>query len=618
MEAQHESSLAKIKSQPQLNSTKGHPNTNRMVQDVLNRVKGSPAESQYQEIAGQNFCLPDYSQILAWSDHFKIPPEDLLGIFLDSSCCHATTIVPHNSNFHDISFRVESGRIVSLAWDTSRIGGAPPNEWINGLEIKALAVYGGCFEEGDVSSSSMYDSSFSPNLPMLKYLVLEHPRKEIVNLSNSSRISALMLIGPNWYFDKDSQRSRYNVDFGESTLRHLYCSNLTINSKDLSRHTCLTDLILNRCSVENLDLSSLMSLESFEYCLEDSLFPLQVDFEYSKGDRWGGSCLSLKSLNISSNPNLSSLTLVGSCIKSLDIKGLTLLRRLQLGINESLTEIVCDESNVVEELNIHSAHSDLTCSEEFPFFKDLVKLSVCNSNAKVLNLESLTRLESLDCSRNDLTNLDLSHLSLLRSLNCQNNKISKLDLNALSCLNTLICDNNQLDRLDLSHNPLLVALNCSDNRLYSLDLANQASLRSLHCSNNQLTQIDLARCTVLSHLDISENKLTNLDIRSCRELMWFTCELNELDKDHLFAFNKIIEKFVPGYGEIEELNLTVRAVNTLKRHGVNTLQDLTTISREDLFRMKHMNSKCADEIMRAKARIPWHFVSIESAEMQKP
>ncbi len=228
-----------------------------------------------------------------------------------------------------------------------------------------------------------------------------------------------MLVGQNYYFDKDSQRSRYNVDFGDSLVRHLYCSNLTIDSKDLSRHTCLKDLILNRCSVKNLDLSSLMSLESFEYCLEDSCFRLQ-DFEYSNGDRWGGSCLSLKSLNISSNPNLTSLTLVGSCIRSLDIKGLTLLRRLQLGLNESLTEIVCDESNVVEELNIHSAHSDLIGSDELTFFKGLVKLSVCNSNAKALDLKSLTRLESLDCSHNNLTHLDLSHLSLLKSLNCQN------------------------------------------------------------------------------------------------------------------------------------------------------------------------------------------------------
>jgi len=120
---------------------------------------------------------------------------------------------------------------------------------------------------------------------------------------------------------------------------------------------------------------------------------------------------------------------------------------------------------------------------------------------------------------------------------------------------------------------------------------------------------------MLSHLDISENQLTKLDIRHCRELMEFTCELNELDKDHFFAFNKITENFVSGCGSLEVLNLSVRAYNVLKRRQVNTLQDLTPISRDELLSMKHMNLKCVDEIMRAKERIPWYFMSIHSAEM---
>ncbi len=98
--------------------------------------------------------------------------------------------------------------------------------------------------------------------------------------------------------------------------------------------------------------------------------------------------------------------------------------------------------------------------------------------------------------------------------------------------------------------------------------------------------------------------------------MWFTCELNELDRDQFLASNKIHENFMRGYRDLKDLN--PRAYIVLKRHGFNKLQDLTPLSRNDLLNMKHMNSKCADEVMRAKARFPWHFVSIESAEMQKP
>jgi hypothetical protein len=594
IEDQHESSLTNIQSQSQLNSTKGHPNTSRMVQDILARAKGLPTEGQYHEIAGQYFCLPDYSQMLAWSEHFQITPEDLLGIFLDSSCCFGTSLVPHNHNFYDIAFRVESGRIIDLPWDISKIGGAPPNEWIKGLEIKSLAVYGDC--EGDVSSS-MHDTLFSPNLPKLLYLVLEHPRNVIVDLSRSSSIKTLMLKGP-WFLDDAEQQSSYSVNMSKSAVSHLYCSNLIINSHNLSRHTCLIDLILDRCSVDNLDLSSLSSLASFE-CLPD--------------DFLGSNYHPLKSLNISSNTKLTSLALGWTDIESLDIRGLALLRRLKLSFNKSLAKISFDESNAVEEFDVYSAHSDLIGSAEFPLFKGVVKLWVRDSNAKVLNLESFSRLEFLDCSHNDLTRVDLSSCSLLRSLNCQNNRIAELNLDPLPSLDTLICNNNQLSRLDLEPTPLLVTLDCSHNSLRSLDLDNKVFLRSLHCSNNQLTQIDLAPCTMLSHLDISENQLTRLDIRHCRELTWFTCELNELDKDHFFAFNKITENFVQGCGDLEELSLSVRAYNVLKRNRVNTLQDLAPISREDLLSMKHINSKCAEEIMRAKERIPWHFISIQSA-----
>ena len=48
---------------------------------------------------------------------------------------------------------------------------------------------------------------------------------------------------------------------------------------------------------------------------------------------------------------------------------------------------------------------------------------------------------------------------------------------------------------------------------------------------------------------------------------------------------------------IEELNLSVRAFNCLKRAGINTLQDLISLSKEDLTKIKKISPKALDEII---------------------
>lgn len=50
---------------------------------------------------------------------------------------------------------------------------------------------------------------------------------------------------------------------------------------------------------------------------------------------------------------------------------------------------------------------------------------------------------------------------------------------------------------------------------------------------------------------------------------------------------------------IENLDLSVRAFNALKRSGVNTLDDLLHISVADLWQMRNVGAKSTKEIMEA-------------------
>ena len=60
-----------------------------------------------------------------------------------------------------------------------------------------------------------------------------------------------------------------------------------------------------------------------------------------------------------------------------------------------------------------------------------------------------------------------------------------------------------------------------------------------------------------------------------------------------------VRKLIP----LEELNLSVRAYNCLKRAQVNSVSDLMGFSYEDLLEIKNFGSKSADEVIEALERI---------------
>ena len=48
---------------------------------------------------------------------------------------------------------------------------------------------------------------------------------------------------------------------------------------------------------------------------------------------------------------------------------------------------------------------------------------------------------------------------------------------------------------------------------------------------------------------------------------------------------------------IEELDLSVRSFNCLKRAGINTVEDLINRSEEDMMRVRNLGRKSLDEVV---------------------
>ena len=80
-------------------------------------------------------------------------------------------------------------------------------------------------------------------------------------------------------------------------------------------------------------------------------------------------------------------------------------------------------------------------------------------------IEFFTRLESLGCSGNNLSELNLSNNTALTKLSCQENHIQKLNISGCTKLDYLDCAVNSLMELNISNNKDLVYVNCLHNEL---------------------------------------------------------------------------------------------------------------------------------------------------------
>lgn len=73
------------------------------------------------------------------------------------------------------------------------------------------------------------------------------------------------------------------------------------------------------------------------------------------------------------------------------------------------------------------------------------------------------------------------------------------------------------------------------------------------------------------------------------------CKLNEKTADEVIRDNELRKKYAPT--QIEDIDLSVRSYNSLKRVGINTLQQLAKLSYEDLIHVRNLGRKSVDEII---------------------
>ena len=205
---------------------------------------------------------------------------------------------------------------------------------------------------------------------------------------------------------------------------------------------------------------------------------------------------------------------------------------------------------------------------------------------KTLNLEQNSRVEKLNCSGNQLTDLWFHTGSSLRYLDCSVNQFTALNLSKNPELTELSCSSNKLTSLDLSANTKLQQINASSNKLTALDVRQLPELTHLYLwSNSDLRSIDVSKNTKLEFLSVSHCKLTSLDVsrnRKLVELFVYNNQLTALDVRSnymlktLYCYeNQITALDLSSNVSLEDLSVNDNPITELDLRAQSNLQKLS-------------------------------------------
>ena len=184
---------------------------------------------------------------------------------------------------------------------------------------------------------------------------------------------------------------------------------------------------------------------------------------------------------------------------------------------------------------------------------------------KTLNLEQNSRVEKLNCSGNQLTDLWFHTGSSLRYLDCSVNQFTALNLSKNPELIELSCGNNKLTALDLSANKKLQKIVAGSNKLTALDTRNLPELTYLNLwGNHDLRSIDVSKNTKLEFLSVSHGKLTSLNVSNNRKLVELYVDDNQLTALDLSS-----------NVALEDLGVNDNPITELDLHPLSNLQELS-------------------------------------------
>lgn len=304
-----------------------------------------------------------------------------------------------------------------------------------------------------------------------------------------------------------------------------------ISKVDLTRNTALKSLDIRQNPLVELNVTkntALVTLSGSETGIKTLDVSNNTNLQYLGVER-----NDLKILDLSKNTKLGSLYCEFNDLRTLDVSKNTLLTAVSCAYNSNLTylnlkngnnknfstntfayagfvntKLTCIEVDDVAYSNANWAKfKDATASysnscpavaaytaiPDSNFEDKLIALQIDQDgkNGKVLTA-SIINVTSLNVSNSNIKDLTgIKDFSSLTSLNCSKNQLSELPVYYNTLLTNVNCSSNNIQTLDVSRNTLLLTLSASFNKITNLDVSKNKNLKEFDCAGNNLYSLNV-------------------------------------------------------------------------------------------------------------------------------
>ncbi len=249
-------------------------------------------------------------------------------------------------------------------------------------------------------------------------------------------------------------------------------------------------------------------------------------------------------------------------------------------------------------------------------------IDATNVGLKSINLEGCLSINRLSVPYNPLTDIDIAWSSTISELQVHDCNLTTIDLERCEWLSTVgvnnnrlrdiniprrghlrlfFCYSNELSTLDLSNTPLLQLLNCGENNLTELNVKGCPRLHALYCYDNRLSSVDVDdQKNVLSQYYCYSNLFGTLNLDGFRELSELHCSDNGLTSLNIAGCKKIRWLYC-SYNKLDELDISAPDRDTFERLDCS----YNRMRKIDITSMRPLRLWCQGNLIGGE--IPEHF-----------